>query len=621
MHTALRRSRSGKRLSVMLVCYLVLSLVMGYQLVHVQVVSASEYRELADRQLQRTVELPSTRGKLYDRAGEPLAMSLSAATVYADPGELAANDIEPADVAAELADVLDMPVEDLTERLGREASFVYLGRQLPREVGERVRDMTLPGVGVLSEPKRVYPGGALASQVVGFAGVDNEGLEGLEMAYDEALAGTSGSMSEERSPHGLEISHAGREIEPPEPGTDVVLTIDRQIQSTTERVLAQAMEQYQAEGASALVMDVETGEILAMASMPGFDPTDAGASDDYTRRNRAVTDVFEPGSVNKVITAAAALEEGLVSADEVFHVPDRITEGTGEFKDSSAHEPENWTFSDIIAQSSNVGTIKVAQRLDRETFHGYLSEFGMGRSAELGFPGEASGILPDHQDWWDTSRPTLAIGHGVAANLLQMAGVFETVASGGEWVQPSLVRGTVGRDGRLEPAPERERRRVVDTDTAEQLSQMLVGVITDGTGHRAAVPGYHVGGKTGTAQKPSPDGGYMENAYLATFAGFAPAEDPQLVVAVMLDEPSDYYGGESAAPVFSQIMDFALGHRRVLPSEPDERETTAPADADPRDLTDPGADDPTSEGEYDEAESQGVDESLPPDQVVDSPGP
>lgn len=564
----------------MLVLYLVVTGLFAWRLVDVQVVSASEWRAHADQQAAHRIELPASRGKLYDRSGEPLAMSLQAATVYVNPREIRDNDIDPTFMAAELAELLDQPMADVMERLTRDVGFVYLGRQLPRQVGEDVRAMGLPGVGVIAEPMRVYPAPGLAAQVVGFAGLDNEGLEGLELAYEDVLAGTPGELHTEHTPRGLEIVGSGRELTPAIPGTDVVLTIDRQIQSTTERVLEAAVADRAAAGGSALVMDVASGEVLAMASTPGFDPREAGQVDAYTRRNRAVTDIFEPGSVNKVITAGAALEEGLVTPDEVFSVPDTLTIGPKEFKDSSAHDTLAMTFADVIAQSSNVGTIQAAQRLDRTTFHDYLTAFGMGRSTGLGFPGEGPGLMrsPEDDTWSVTDQPTMAIGQSVAASLLQMAGVFETVASGGEWVEPSLVRGTVGPDGRLEPADPGERRRVVSADTAGTLARMLVGVITDGTGGLAAVPGYEVAGKTGTAQKPSEDGGYEPDAYIATFAGFAPADDPALVVAVMLDTPRDgFYGGEVAAPVFSEVMEFALGHRRVPPSQPADRTLAEPA--------------------------------------------
>lgn len=563
---------------MLLLVYLLITVLLGWRLYTVQVTSADRYSELADRQSQRETDLPARRGKLYDRSGEPLAMSLSAATVYANPRLIARGDVDPAAVAADLVPVLNRPQAELVAALTHDAAFVYLGRQLPRQVGEQVVALKLPGIGVLEEPTRVYPAPGLAAQVIGFAGTDNVGLEGLELAFDNVLAGEPGRLSLEQAPSGLEIANTPRELQSPVAGTDLVLTLDRQIQATAESVLARAVETYDAIGGTAVVLDVATGEVLAMASAPGFDPEQEDGIDPYSRRNRAVTDIFEPGSVNKVVTAAAALEEGLVQPGEVFQVPDSYVVGPKRFKDSSPHPTEPMTLAEIIGLSSNVGTIKMAERLSEDVFHDYLQRFGYGRSTGLDFPGESNGLLRQPEDWWITDQPTMAIGQSVSATLLQVAGVFETVASGGEWVEPSLVRGSVGPDGRLQPAEPPVRQRVISRVTAETMSEMLVGVITEGTGSLAAVPGYAVAGKTGTAQKPSTtQRGYLEDAYIATFAGFAPADDPALVVAVMLDEATPYYGGLSAAPVFSEIMEFALGHRRVPPSDPSARATSTPA--------------------------------------------
>lgn len=551
----------------MLLAYLLLTLAMGARLVNVQVLNSADYALLAERQTQRQIELPANRGKLYDRDGQPLAMSLAAATVYANPPMLREEGVDLAAVAASLAPLLDRPPERVAELLRRDTPFTYLGRQLPRQVGEQIEAMGLPGVGVLTEPTRAYPAGALAAQVVGFAGVDNVGLSGLEAQYDDVLAGRAGALRMERAPGGLTISAAPREVQPAVAGTDVVLTIDRQIQHAAERSLAEAIAEHDAKGGSAVVLDVATGEILAMASAPGFAPESIGDADAYERSNRAVTDIYEPGSVSKIITAAAAIEDGVVGPDEVFSVPDHYEVGTKTFSDSSDHEPWAITLPSIISRSSNVGTIKVAERVGAARLYEYLRAFGYAEPTGVGFPGEAAGLLPHVDDWWPTSLPTIAIGQGVSATLLQVAGVLETVASGGERVTPSIVRGTVGADGRLAPVEPPERRRVVSPSTAASLTDMLVGAVEGehATGSLAALPGYPVAGKTGTAQKPSRTSrGYADGLYVASFAGFAPADDPAVVVAVMIDEPMDgYYGGTVAAPVFAEIAGFALGHRRV----------------------------------------------------------
>lgn len=549
--------------------YVLVTLALGWRLVDIQVVSAPGYREMARRQTERELELPAERGKVYDRTGEPLAISLPTATIVANPRQIAAADeaVDVADLGRRLSLVLPVSAKDITARLREDRGFVYLARQQPHEVGARVAELDLPGVQVFDEPKRRYPSGPLASQIVGFAGTDHVGLSGLERQYDSLLAGVPGQMVAQRAPQGLEISSAPRVGELPVAGTDLVLTLDKEIQATTERLLGAAVSRHRAKGASAVVIDVETGEILAMASLPTYEPTRIGKASDYQRRNRVVADAYEPGSVNKAVTVAAALEEGVVKPRKPIKFGSTLTIAGKTFTDS--HATGRATVAEIVRDSSNTGTIKLAQRLGPERLHEYLKRFGYGRATALAFPGETDGLLADVTDWSGTSLPTIAIGHGVAASLLQVAQVYATIARDGVYRDPVLVRGSVGSDGALEPAAAGGSRRVVSARTARLLSKMLVGVVKDGTGEEAAVDGYRVAGKTGTAQKPREDGlGYQAGAYTGSFAGFAPADRPEVVVAVAVDEARrGYYGGTSAAPVFSDIMRFTLGHRRVPPSD------------------------------------------------------
>ncbi len=567
---------SVRRIRWLLAVYgLVLLLVLG-QLVMIQVVQADEYADRSVRQRERVIELPATRGRIYDRDGDVLATSVEGATIYADPrayrgGETPDGDPVPpaadaAEVAATLAPILGRDADDLLERLRRDAHFVYLGRQLDHEVGEQVRALALPGIGVLAEPKRVYPGGGLAAQVVGFTGIDGDGLQGLEAQYDTILQGRPGSLFLERAPGGLDIATGIRELVPSEVGTDLVLTLDRDIQHAAEVAAANAVERFDAKAATVIAVEVGSGEVLAMASVPGFDPNARRPDDADAWRNRAITDVFEPGSTQKALTIAAALEEGLVTSDTEFEVQDRIRVGGSTFADPYPHPDRTWTVSQIIERSSNVGTIQIAQELGEEQLDGYLRAFGLGTPSGLGFPAEASGMLMPHEDWWGSSLPTIAIGHGVAVTLVQLAAAYGALANDGVAVAPSVVRGTVGSDGRLAPSPASASRRVVSERTAHQMQRMLIDAVSgaNGTGALAAVPGYSVGGKTGTARKPDPQGGYSDR-YVATFAGFAPAHDPQIVVAVMVDEPYPFWGGVVAAPVFSEVMEAALIARRVPP--------------------------------------------------------
>lgn len=569
---AQQRARTANRLVLLLALYLVLVGLMGWRLVAVQLVDADTYAEWASRQTQREAVLPAPRGALTDRDGQPLAMSLAASTIFANPRVLRDADIDPYVLASRLTAAMDGDIDRLVEALTSDRAFVYLGRQLPRAVGEAVSAMELPGIGVIEEPTRVYPADRIASQLIGWAGLDNRGLAGIEQQYDDALAGTEGTLLFETAPGGVEISAAPREVEPAVPGVDIRLTIDREVQFATEEILARAVEEYQAIGGSAVVLDVQTAEVLAMASVPSVAPTAFADADPYDRRNRALTDVFEPGSVNKVIAIAGALEDGVVGPDQGFEVPYQIHIGPETFSDSEPHPTAWWSTRDIMARSSNVGTIRIAQALGRERLYDYVTDFGLGQPTGLGFPGESAGLLAEVDAWTVSSLPTIAIGQGVAATLLQTAQVFNVIAGGGTYQPPSLVTGSVEPDGTFTAAPRGDARRVLSEGTAATVADMLVEVVESeaGTGGLAAVPGYRVGGKTGTAQKPLVDGrGYAEDAYIGTFAGFAPAEDPRLVVAVMLDEPTPYYGGLSAAPTFADIMEFALRERRIPPGTPE----------------------------------------------------
>ncbi len=384
------------------ICLLLVGLAAA-KLVEIQVINAESYAESSVRQRARTVELPAVRGRIYDRDGEVLATSVDSATVYADPrafrpsttsdGESLPAAADTGAVAAELAPLLGTEAQVLVERLERDSHFVYLGRQLDWDVGEEVTARELPGIGVLTEPSRVYPAGPLAAQVLGFTGIDGEGLQGLESRYDDVLAGRAGMLGLERAPGGLEIASATRELSPPQPGTDLVLTLDRQIQEAAEHAAAGAMEEHDANGAGVVVLDVGTGDVLAMASTPGFDPNDRGQADGSAWTNRVVTDVFEPGSTQKALTMAAAIEEGLITAGSQVEVGDAVTVSGKTFRDVHPLGEDSASAAEILERSSNVGTIRVAQQLGEERLESYLRAFGYGATTGSGFPGESAGLL------------------------------------------------------------------------------------------------------------------------------------------------------------------------------------------------------------------------------------
>jgi cell division protein FtsI (penicillin-binding protein 3) len=556
---------------------LVVALSVG-QLVRIQVLSAEEYAERGVRQRARTIELPASRGRIYDREGDVLATSITSATIYADPRsfvpeERADGRIVPAAgdatrIARTLAPMLELDADWIEGRLRRDAHFVYLARQVDLQVGEEIMALRLPGIGMLTEPRRVYPSGGLAAQVIGFTGIDGDALQGLEARHDDLLRGTPGTLRFERALGGLSIASGLREVAPAVPGRDLVLTIDRDIQFAAERVAAEVIERYRAEGATIVVMEVGTGEILGMASAPTFDPADLRDEEQAFWRNRAVTDLFEPGSIQKTLVLASALEAGAIDRGTTFDVPDRYTVAGKQFSDVSKHAVERWSAGEILARSSNVGAIMIAQRLGSAPLREQLLAFGLGSPTGLRFPGEVGGHVPSPEQWWATTLPTVAIGYGTSSTLLQIATAYAAIANGGTLVDPVLVRGTVGADGILEPTTRPASRRVVSERTAGQVMEMLLTSV-DGegaTGGRARIPGYQVGGKTGTAIKALQGGGGYSDQYISSFVGVAPMDDPRIVVAVMVDSPQGaYYGGLVAAPAFAEVMHASLLARRIVP--------------------------------------------------------
>jgi cell division protein FtsI (penicillin-binding protein 3) len=555
---------------------LIVALTFG-QLVRVQVLHAEEYAERGVRQRTRTIELPAARGRIYDREGDVLATSVLSATIYADPvayrpttrpdGTRVPAAGDPLRAARAIAPLLEREVDDVVERLQRDTRFVYLARQIDLEVGEEIMAMRLPGIHLITEPRRVYPAGGLAAQVIGFTGIDGQALQGLEANHDDVLRGVPGTLLLERAPGGLDISTGTRELEPAVAGRDLVLTIDRDIQYVAERVAGQVLEDFSAIGATVVVLDVRTGEILAMASAPSFDPSLRIDAERDRWRNRAVTDIFEPGSTQKALTVAAGLESGAFTPSTTFQVPDRYTVGDTTFSDVSPHGVEQWNAAAILSRSSNVGAIRIAETIGVDALRSQLLEFGYGQPTGLAFPGESAGLLPARDQWWQTTLPTVAIGYGTAVTLLQLASAYATIANDGVRVEPRLVRGTVGDDGNLEPLAAASSRRVISSATASIVLEMLGEAVSGefATGSRAQVPGYQVGGKTGTARKPLVGRAGYSDQYVASFVGIAPLDDPRLVVAVMVDEPKPFFGGLVAAPAFAEVMHASLLARRIVP--------------------------------------------------------
>jgi cell division protein FtsI (penicillin-binding protein 3) len=546
------------------------------RLVMIQGVSPGTYVAVGESQRLRDVVLPAGRGAMFDRNGRDLALTIPQKTVWANPHLVT----DPLAAAKALSPVLHVDEAVLGDRLSRDAGFVYLARKVDDTVVDQVKKLHLSGVFFLDEPKRFNPAGDLAAPLLGVVGTDNEGLSGLELQFEKKLKGTPGELRVERDPYGNEIASGDRSFTPAQPGDDLVLTIDRSLQYETEKALSEEIVKSSSKGGTAVVMDPRTGEILAMANLT-YDGADPGRPPYPSINNTAVTNVYEPGSVNKVITIAAALEEGLVEPDTTLSVPDHLRVADHVFSDHDPHPLKQWTVTDIMATSSNIGTIMIGKQLGKTRLDTYLRKFGLGSKTGLGFPGEPRGLLLDPKKWSGTSIGTVPIGQGLAVTALQMLDAYNTVANGGVLVTPKLVKATVDGDGKQVATPASPRRRVVSEKTAAQVTNMLTEVVKQGTGTEAAIDGYTVAGKTGTARKPY-KGGYKQGAYLATFAGFVPAENPRLSAIVVLDEPAQMYGGLVSAPVFAKVAQYGLRLFRIPPPRPQ----STPADTQ---ITDPAA--------------------------------
>jgi cell division protein FtsI (penicillin-binding protein 3) len=538
------------------------------RLIVLQVFDAGSLDQAAARQRLTVIDLPATRGRIFDRNLDDLALSVPARAVWADPRLVK----DKKATAARLGPLLGVPKAELAGRLALRSHFVYLARRIPKQTGDIIQRLRLPGVFVEVDVARRYPSGSVASQVLGFVDAEGAGVAGIEEQYDGLLRGHAGKIQLERDPQGRAIPQGRRSLEPAEPGTDLVLTIDQDLQYVVEQSLAGAVRAHGAKAGSVVVMVPRTGEILAMANVPTFDPNRIARSKPEARKNRAIADVFEPGSTNKTITAAAALEHGVVTPKTETIVPDNLPlcpEKT--FHDSHSHAPELMTFADIVAKSSNVGTIMTARDLGRDRLYQAEVDFGYGRRSGVDLPGESPGIVRPAKDWYCTDLGTNAIGQGVAVTVLQMASVYATVANNGVLRPPTLLRGTVDARGRLSKAARKPGHRVLSAHTAKTLTRILEGVVEEGgTGTAAALDEWRVAGKTGTARKPdNVHGGYLPGAYVGSFIGFAPAEKPAVVVAVVIDQPTrGYYGGSVAAPVFKEVAGAALRRLGVVPTLP-----------------------------------------------------
>ncbi len=548
-----------------LVLVVVPLLVVTGKLVLLQGVDGGAYANAAEQDRLRTYPIAALRGAIVDRDGNPFAYTVDASRVVADPTVVE----DPERTALALTALLDVPVSDLTGRLTADGRYVVLARQVSPETVEAIDALELAGVSFEDDPVRLYPTGTVGGQVIGFVGRDGEGLAGVELGFQDALAGTDGQRRVEVGSGGNPIPSGIDESTPATDGSTVELTIDQDVQYMAEQRLAQACADGATTRASAVVLDVHTGQVVAMGSCPGYDPARASSTDPELLGNPLVSDVFEPGSVMKAVTLAAAIEEGRATPDRVLTVDGHIQAGDAVVTDAHDHAPIDWTVTGILAKSSNVGTIMLAREVGDETLERYLRAFGLGERSGIELPGESAGILQDSAEWTESRAANVPIGQGVSVTTLQMASIYQTLANGGVRVPPRVVASVTAPDGTTSTPAAAEPTRVVSEDTADDLAHMLEAVVgPGGTAPLGEVDGYRVAGKTGTAQRANPDCGcYEGGGYVTTFVGFAPADDPQYVVAVDLERPtSSAEGGQVAAPVFADVMRYVLTEGGVVPS-------------------------------------------------------
>ncbi|HDP69385.1 MAG TPA: penicillin-binding protein 2 [Actinobacteria bacterium] len=564
--SAKSRKWGDARLFFIIFAFLLGFLVIVARLINIQIVKAKEYESLAKKQRIRSIEIAPRRGNVYDRNDDILATSIDTTTVYANPYFI--KDAES--VAAQISQILGIEKKIILDKLNKDCGFVYLARKIGQSESERIKALQIEGVYFLRESKRCYPCDELGSHVIGFVGVDNEGLTGLEMFYDDILKGLSGHLLVEKDPKGRSISTGVYELSPSTEGKNIYLTIDKDIQFKAQAELNGCVEEYGAKSGNAIVIKPKTGEILAMASYPSFNLNEYGEVNSSSFRNRAVTDSFEPGSTIKMIIGAAALEERIYKPSDVFRLPSSIKIADRLISESHARQTEDFTLTRIIAESSNVGIVKIGQKLGKEKICDYLSLFGFGQKTGIDFPGEAIGYVPPSEQWSGSTIGNIPFGQGMSATSLQVLQSFAIIANDGLQVKPCLLKKITDLNGKtIKEVMPAQGKKILSSSTAQQMKEILEKVTTDGTGKNAQIAGYRVAGKTGTAQKPGENRkGYEKGKYVASFVGFAPIEEPQLAIIIVIDEPKgNIYGGSIAAPVFKNLTEFSLRHLKINPDK------------------------------------------------------
>ena len=568
---SLARDLDKPRWRVFIVATLLIALfaMVSVKALELQILDRERAFKIARKQHHGTSTLLPRRGKIFDRNGKELAVNIDVKSVYANPKKVT----NPSETAKILSEKLNLSQKKILDRVSSDKSFVWIKRLADSESVEELQNLDITGLGYVPEPKRIYPNGHLMGQVIGITDIDSIGIEGIEYRYDRLLTGKTRKITLKRDARGHKILNDPSEIQEIDQyktsGHDIVLTIDSQIQYIVERQLKEGIEEMGGEKGMAIIMNPETGEVLAMASYPFLDPNNFSKFPEVNRRNLPIWYAHEPGSTMKVFLASSALDDKKVNPNSKFNCENgRRRIGSAVIRDIKPRG--TLTVAEIVKYSSNIGASKIGELLGRDKYYKYLNKFGFGKTTGIGLPGESSGILAAPRKWGPIELATISFGQGISVTSLQLVTALSAIANGGYLMKPYVIEKIVGPDGNVieQNSPE-VVTRAISYDTSYQMKQIMQGVVENGTGKKAQIPGFSVAGKTGTAQIPNPkSGGYYSDRYIASFIGFAPVEDPEIVMVVVVEAPrKKTHGGSVAAPIFKQIAEKVLFHMGLSPKK------------------------------------------------------
>lgn len=606
-------SLNRKRLYFLFFLFIIAFTLVVYKLVSIQYIYASKYKNRADYQHTEEFSVSSKRGRILDRNSVEFAVSLIEKTIYANPKLV----LSPESQAKALSDILEIDYNELKSKLeNKDLGFVYLKRQVSAEKADLINQLNLPGIFIQNENKRYYPQDDLAASIIGFTGLDNVGLNGVELMQEKVLRGVDGKYIVEKDVYGKIIPGEKNDYIMPIDGSDVVLTVDSQIQYIAQVQLEKVVRDYEALRGVAIVMNPKSGEIYAMASYPGFNPNNYQEFDASLYKNLAISYTYEPGSIFKIVNISSSIDNGCIGKDQSFSLPPSIKVGDKIIKEIYRTYNIIYTTGEIIKYSSNIGAVTSALAMGKQLFYESIIEYGFGNITGIGLPGEEKGLIANYKNWSASTIGALAIGQSISVTPLQILRAACVVANGGYLVQPRIIKEIRMPNETIEyPYNSVDDIQIINTGTADNLKDMMLACVEDGTGTRAKIEGIKICGKTGTAQKANQSGiGYSEGRVITSFLGFAPYDDPQVAIIIMVDEPhgpeDEIWGGTVSAPVFKEIMNFSLKRLRIdTGTNNQDGEESEPDIQDTAGSNDTGAQDSTESTENADNETENTDEA------------